>query len=124
AQSLNVYRGGKLIQDIPSVVPNPAFHDDHGEAKQPVLHAVQLEPGSLVARLAGATSVEVNSFHHQAVAQAGRGRQAVATAPDGVIEAVEDTSGQFFVGIQWHPERENNDFAKAIFKAFIDAARR
>ncbi len=122
AQSLNVYRGGKLVQDIPSVVPNPAFHDDHGESNQPAFHMVQLKPGSLVSRLAGATTVEVNSFHHQAVSQPGKGLQAVATAPDGVIEAVEDVDGKFFVGIQWHPERENNEFARAIFKAFVDAA--
>ena len=124
AQSLNVFRGGKLIQDIPSVVPSPAFHDDHGEPEQPARHRVQLKKDSLLARLAGSDALEVNSFHHQAVSQPGRGLQIAATAPDGVIEAVEDPTGKFFVGVQWHPERGFQDdvFSRALFAAFVDEA--
>jgi putative glutamine amidotransferase len=53
AQSLNVYRGGSLIQDIPSVVSAPVFHDDHGEPEQPARHPVRMSAESFLARLAG-----------------------------------------------------------------------
>ena len=126
AQSLNVFRGGKLIQDIPSLVPAPAFHDDHGEPAQPARHAVRLSRDSVLAGLAGAEVIEVNSFHHQAVSQPGRNLQVAATAPDGVIEAIEDSTGRFLIGVQWHPERgfQENAFSKALFTAFIREAGR
>jgi putative glutamine amidotransferase len=124
AQSLNVFRGGKLVQDIPSVVPAAAFHNDHGEPEQAARHTVRLKEDSLLARLAGSGALEVNSFHHQAVSVPGRNLQVVATAPDGVIEAIEDPTGQFFVGVQWHPERGFKDdaFARALFTAFVEEA--
>jgi putative glutamine amidotransferase len=124
AQSLNVFRGGKLVQDIPAIVTAPVFHDDHGQPEMPARHVVRLKRESLVARLAGSESMEVNSFHHQAVASPGKNLEVVATAPDGVIEAVEDPTGRFFVGIQWHPERgfHEDAFAQRLFKAFVDAA--
>ena len=124
AQSLNVFRGGTLVQDIPSVIQQPLFHDDHGDPQQPARHAVRLSPGSLLERLAGRDSVEVNSFHHQSAGKIGKGLQAAASSPDGVIEAVEDMSGRFIVGVQWHPERGFRDdaFSQALFRAFITEA--
>ena len=124
AQSLNVFRGGTLIQDIPSIVATPVFHDDHGEPEQPARHPVRMSTGSILARLAGTQAIEVNSFHHQAVANPGANLRAVATAPDGVVEAIEDVNGKFVIGVQWHPERgfQENAFAKALFTAFIEEA--
>jgi len=124
AQSLNVFRGGKLIQDIPSIVPSAVAHDDHGEPSHPARHPVELAKGSLLARLAGADVMDVNSFHHQAIAEVGKNLRVVARASDGVIEGVEDTTGKFFVGVQWHPERGFHDdaFAKALFTAFVEEA--
>ena len=124
AQSLNVFRGGTLVQDIPSIVSSPVFHDDHGEPEQPARHIVRMNAGSLVAALAGKDAMEVNSFHHQSVGKVGANLRAVATAPDGVVEAVEDTSGRFVIGVQWHPERgfQEDAFAKALFTAFVQAA--
>jgi len=124
AQSLNVFRGGSLIQDIPSIVAAPVFHDDHGEPEQPARHLVRMTADSLLAEMAGAGTVEVNSFHHQSVGKVGRNLRAVATAPDGVIEAVEDVSGRFVVGVQWHPERGflDNAFSRALFSAFVREA--
>ena len=124
AQSLNVFRGGSLIQDIPSLVAGAVFHDDHGEPQQPAVHAVRISQGSALARLAGSEVVEVNSFHHQSVGLVGANLRTVATAPDGVIEAIEDVNGRFVVGVQWHPERTFQDdaFAKALFTAFIEEA--
>jgi len=124
AQSLNVFRGGTLVQDIPSIVASPLFHDDHGEPEQPARHPVRMTKDSLLARLAGEETVEVNSFHHQSVATVGSNLRAVATAPDGVIEAIEDVNGRFVVGVQWHPEREfqHDAFAKALFMEFVREA--
>jgi putative glutamine amidotransferase len=75
-------------------------------------------------RLAGSEVMEVNSFHHQSVGLVGASLRPVATAPDGVIEAIEDVNGGFVVGVQWHPERtfQEDAFAKALFTAFIEEA--
>jgi putative glutamine amidotransferase len=125
-QSLNVFRGGSLVQDIGSVVSDAVAHDRAGAPPaDPATHVIRLEENSLIAKLAGKTSVEVNSYHHQSVQTAGRNLRAVAFAPDGVIEALEDTSGKFVLGLQWHPERgwQNDPFSKAIFQTFIEHAR-
>ena len=124
AQSLNVFRGGTLVQDIPSVISAPLFHDDHGDPQQPARHAVRISEDSVLGRLAGSQVVDVNSFHHQSVGLVGANLRTVATAPDGVIEAIEDVSGRFVVGVQWHPERafQEDPFAKALFTAFIEEA--
>jgi len=123
-QSLNVHRGGSLVQDIPSLVENHLKHDEDS-SKPPARHLIRVEKDSLVGRLAGAPEVEVNSYHHQSIQNPGRNLRAVAFAPDGVIEAVEDTRGRFIVGVQWHPERgwKDDAFSKALFSSFIEQAR-
>ena len=66
----------------------------------------------------------VNSFHHQALKQVAKGLKVVATAPDGIIEAVEaeNEDGTFIIGVQFHPEMmfDKSIFARAIFKRFIN----
>jgi putative glutamine amidotransferase len=123
-QSLNVHRGGSLVQDIPAIVQKPLAHDEDDD-KPPARHSVQVAEDSIVGRLSGRGEVEVNSYHHQAVARPGLNLRAVAFANDGVIEAVEDTTGRFIVGVQWHPERgwQNDPFSKALFLKFIEQAR-
>src|ERR1051325_4891608 len=123
-QSLNVYRGGSLVQDIPALLQKPAVHDAD-DGKPPARHMVRIAEDSLIGRLAGRSDVEVNSYHHQSIENVGRNLRAVAYAPDGVVEAVEDTTGRFIVGVQWHPERgwEDDPFSKSLFTAFIDQAR-
>ena len=124
AQSLNVFRGGTLIQDIPSEVSHPEFHDDHGDPQQAARHRVRFGDRSRLARLAGSEVVEVNSFHHQSVGLVGVNLRTVATAPDGVIEGIEDVNGRFVVGVQWHPERgfPEDAFAQALFAEFVQEA--
>jgi putative glutamine amidotransferase len=123
-QSLNVYRGGSLVQDIPALVDRPVFHDED-DGKSPARHLVHVSEDSIVGRLAGVAQMEVNSSHHQAVGSPGKNLRPVAFANDGVIEAVEDTTGRFVVGVQWHPERgwQNDPFSKALFSKFIEQAR-
>jgi putative glutamine amidotransferase len=79
---------------------------------------------SLIAQLASRRELEVNSYHHQAVEKPGRNLRPVAFANDGLIEAVEDTTGRFIVGVQWHPERgwKEDAFSKALFSKFIEQA--
>src|SRR6185436_1721508 len=123
-QSLSVHRGGSLVQDISASVPDSVTHDEDDD-KPPARHMVRIDEDSLIGRLAARPEMEVNSYHHQAIANPGRNLRAVAFASDGVVEAVEDTTGRFVVGVQWHPERgwKDDPFSKALFSAFIDEAR-
>jgi putative glutamine amidotransferase len=127
-QVLNVARGGTLVQDIPTEVPGALEHKLTVPPHEPftLAHEVWVEDGSLLARLMGeadgAESRQVNSRHHQAVNTVGEGLVASATAPDGVIEAVEDRTRRFCVGVQWHPENfyRTGEF-RALFEGFIKA---
>jgi putative glutamine amidotransferase len=123
-QSINVYRGGSLVQDIPAIVANSVKHDEQ-DGKPPARHMVRLTEDSLIGRLAGRSEMEVNSYHHQSVERPGRNLRVAAVAPDGVIEALEDTEGRFIVGVQWHPERGwREDLAsQRLFSALIEQAR-
>ena len=102
-QEMAVHRGGSLIQHLPD---EPGDLADHGRGGRPrTSHPVTVEPDSLLARVVGALAIEVNSSHHQAVREPGRGMRVVARGPDGIIEAIEvPTADRFFLGVQWHPE--------------------
>ena len=123
-QSINVHRGGSLVQDIPAIVSNALTHDED-DGKPPARHMVRLAEGSLVSRLAGRSEMEVNSYHHQSVEQPGHDLRVAALSPDGVVEAVEDTRGRFIVGVQWHPERgwREDPASQSLFSALIEQAR-
>lgn len=129
-QVLNVAYGGTLVQDIPSEIAGALEHKLDVPPNEPftLAHEVWLEKDSLLARLAGdgndAESRQVNSRHHQAVKELGAGLVAVATAPDGVIEAVEDPTRRFCVGVQWHPENfyRTGEF-RSLFEGFVKACK-
>jgi len=125
-QSLNVYRSGSLVQHIDSAINHSAGRT---VAKA---HTVKIEPGSRLAEIVRATTtVAVNSSHHQSADAVGNGLRVVARcAEDEIVEALEGTAlGHFVLAVQWHPERSVNDgpelaeSAKAIFRAFVEAAR-
>ncbi len=119
-QEVNVCMGGTLIQDIPTQTAGGIAHrgDD-------ITHSVTLAEGSLVRRLFdNAERIEVNSTHHQAVKDVGRGLKVTARSDDGIVEAMEFTDGRFAIIVQWHPERINDDaHRKALFGAFVKACR-
>jgi putative glutamine amidotransferase len=123
-QSLNVARGGTLIQDIASQVPHAVKHErrlPHTDFS----HSISVEADSILARLAGASEARVNSSHHQAIKDVGRDLRVIARARDGVIEAVADTrSDRYVLGVQWHPEIdwERDELSRAIFRNFVEAA--
>ncbi|HJZ80478.1 MAG TPA: gamma-glutamyl-gamma-aminobutyrate hydrolase family protein [Pyrinomonadaceae bacterium] len=125
-QSLNVSRGGTLIQDIVSQTPNPIKHEQ-GVPRDRTSHRVRILDGSMIHQLAGRTDAPVNSHHHQAVETLGRELVATAWASDGLIEAAEDPrSDRFVMGVQWHPELgwERDALSVALFARFVDEARR
>lgn len=101
-QSMNVARGGTLIQHLPDV--SSSIDHRQGAPGEVPTHAIEVEPGSVLADTIGATSLEVNTFHHQAPNRVGEALEVVARAPDGVIEAIEDPRRRFHVGVQWHAE--------------------
>ena len=124
-QSLNVFRGGTLIQDIPSQQPNAIKHNQ-GAPRDRHSHRVRILDGSLLRQLAASETAAVNSHHHQAIENLGRELVATAWASDGLVEAVEDPrSDRFVVGVQWHPELawERDPLSQALFGRFVDEAR-
>ncbi len=140
AQVLNVAAGGSLVQDLVSEQRAVGEHlrPDAGDAgiahaiaspKDHVAHDVSVSAESVLARALG-SAVEgehlcrVNSRHHQSVRRLGRSLVASATAPDGVIEAIEAPDARFCVGVQWHPENfwRTGEF-RPLFDAFVAAAR-
>jgi len=126
-QSMNVFLDGTLVQDIPSEVQTRIQHSWPGHDGPEPQHPVSFEPGSRLARLAGAGAGRVNSSHHQSVLDPGRNLRVVARAPDGVIEAVEATGDSAWVmGVQWHPERmaTTDSLAHTLFRELVAAARR
>src|SRR5439155_8514834 len=125
-QSLNVSRGGTLIQDIRSQVPNAMKHEQ-GVPRDRHSHRVRILEDSMLGKLADDKDAPVNSHHHQAVETLGRELVATAWATDGIVEAVEDPrSDRFVLGVQWHPELgwEQDQLSRALFDRFVAEARR
>jgi len=131
-QVMNVAGGGTLVQDIPSQVPGALVHALPVPPNQSyaLAHEIWIEKDSLLSRLMrerlnDADTCEVNSRHHQAVKTVARGFKVVATAPDGVIEAIEDPAAAFCLGVQWHPENfwRTGEF-RPLFEGFLEAASR
>jgi len=130
-QVLNVACGGTLVQDIPSQIAGALTHSLPVPQHQPyeLAHEVWVDKDSLLARLMRERLVdealEVNSRHHQAVKNVARGFVVTATAPDGVIEVIEDPEARFCLGVQWHPENffRTGEF-RALFEGFVEAAQK
>lgn len=99
AQVLNVFLGGKLFGHI-------CGHSALGGDRR---HNITLVRGTRLMDMFGVDSLEVNSAHHQAIKDLGRGLVISAKAEDGVIEAVELPGEHFVMGVQWHPERDKNE---------------
>ncbi len=122
-QLLNVALGGTLIQHIPDEVPDALAHEQPNPRTE-AGHVVKVTKGTLLHRITGADELPVNSAHHQAVRELAPGFVVDATAPDGVIEGIEDPRRRFLIGVQWHPEYAISDGDTRLFDAFIAAALR
>lgn len=115
-QLLNVARGGDLVQHLPETVGT----DDHRQIPgEFAVHPVEIKDGSRLASIVGARS-DVTSHHHQSLGRVGEGLVEIAWAADGTLEAVEDPSLRFALGVQWHPEAGED---AALFDALVDQAK-
>ena len=123
-QLLNVVLVGTLWQDI-TAIGHPVMLHSQYSPREDIFHPVSIEKDSILGRLWG-EQLEVNSFHHQCLNHLGRHLKITATAPDGVIEAVEMPDHTFVVGIQWHPEMllAGSDKMLPLFQQLIAHCRR
>jgi putative glutamine amidotransferase len=128
-QELNVAMGGslhQLVHEVPGrsdhrTPPGPPIAERYAHKA----HTVRLTEGGLLARLAGATEIWVNSLHSQGIDRLAPGLAVEAVAPDGQIEAVRLPGKRFALGVQWHPEAAvlEHPFSLSLFRMFGDACR-
>ena len=123
-QVINAVLGGTLWQDLPKQRPSEVEHHGLPPYEEPV-HEVDVLSSTPLAEAIGAGSYAVNSYHHQALRDLAPGLEAMAVAPDGVIEAVWRPESRFLWAVQWHPEfsRGVDEKSRKVFSAFVDAAR-
>jgi putative glutamine amidotransferase len=115
SQVFNVARGGDLVQHLPEVVGDDKHKHTPGTFAD---HDVTLEPGTRLAELLGDRAA-VKSHHHQGFGRVGGGLRVAAHAEDGTIEAVEDPSHRFALGVLWHPEAGQD---RKLFEELVGAA--
>jgi putative glutamine amidotransferase len=123
-QILNVSRGGTLIQDIRSQLPDAIKHEQGAPRERPS-HSIRLLENTKLAGIAGAFDAVVNSHHHQAIESVGADLIATAWATDGVIEAMEDPRpDRFVMAVQWHPELgwATDGLSQRLFQSFVNEA--
>jgi putative glutamine amidotransferase len=121
AQLLNVACGGTLLQDL-SEAPNSCLKHFQNSRRYEVMHRVKTASGSILENLLG-SEFWVNSTHHQVIREVGAGLTVIATASDGVIEAVLMNDRDFVLGVQWHPEMmvSKSDPMMVLFERLVNA---
>lgn len=123
AQLLNVFLGGTLHQHIPDEIENALDHEQKTCRTEPA-HDIEIKEGTLLYEVAHIKHAAVNSSHHQAIKDLGKGVQINALAPDGVVEGIEVPEKRFCLGVEWHPEYEISDLDRQIFKKFVEEAQK
>ena len=109
-QAINVFCGGSLIQDIPSEYETEVLHN---RAKPEIaFHKISVEKSSPLSEIMGFGEHVVNSYHHQAIKETAPCFSVCATSEDGLIEAIYHKNKKFFLGVQWHPERDHETAVK------------
>ena len=121
-QLLNVALGGTLFDHLPDHVGGEVTH--RLPPREPTPHPVQVEEGSGLAEILGATGFTAESWHHQAIRDVAPGLTVVARAPDGTIEAVEKTDHPWLYAVQWHPEltAAEDPIQQRLFNTLAEAA--
>lgn len=117
-QLLNVVLGGTLIQHIPDEIDNALAHEQPNPRDE-AGHDITVVADTLLHRIAGSSTMSVNSAHHQSVREVGDDIVIDAVAPDGVIEGIEAPRQRFCLGVQWHPEFSIDPADTKIFEAFV-----
>ena len=127
-QMLAAALDGKVYQDIAEGLPGQQLiKHDQDLPREYASHNVQIKADSLLHSIMQTEKLAVNSFHHQAVSEPGPHLRVSATAPDGVIEAIESTEEKSILGVQWHPEcfvlRKDYDHAMSpLFSWLVNEA--
>ena len=117
SQVLNVARGGDLVQHLPDVLDVDGRHKESpGRFAE---HDVKVDADSRLGGMFGGEASAVKSHHHQGFGRLGSGLREVAWAEDGVVEAIEDPSARFALGVLWHPE-EGEDLR--LFQELVQQA--
>jgi putative glutamine amidotransferase len=119
-QMLACLNGCRLTPDLRAMMPEALEHDRRGQ-----FHPVELAANSRLAAIIGEQTIEVNTFHREAVAQLAPSVVASASAADGIIEAIEIPASRFAIGIQWHQELlvGIEHPGNRLFQGFVEAAR-
>ena len=121
AQVLNVALGGTLVQHLPDVIGSTRYNQGGGNFSE---NEVGIEASTkLASLLTGDESIEVKSYHHQAIDELAAGLVVSARSDDGTIQAVELPGAAFGVAVQWHPEEDAAQDAR-LFQGLVDAARK
>jgi putative glutamine amidotransferase len=122
---MNVATGGSLFMHLPEDCPRSMPHRD-SSCEGPHRHLVNMKPGSRLEEIYGGTELLVNSNHHQAVKQVGAPFRVAATAPDGVVEAMEALDPNWFcIAVQWHPEADSSSALDLqLFECFVQTCLR
>lgn len=116
-QLLNILRGGDLIQHVPDVTGDERHRETPGVFS---VHPVEVAGGTRLAAIIGERHDNAHSSHHQGVGRVGEGLVETAWAADGQLEALEDPTKRFLLGVLWHPEMEED---KRLFDALVAEAR-
>lgn len=124
-QCINVLLGGTLYQDIPTQYPGRVNHHMTPPYDRTV-HKVVIEPGTPLYEMLGVTTLEVNSYHHQAVKALSRRLKAMAISEDGLVEAAYMPDKSFVMAFQWHPEFafRTDQNSRLIFESFVKACKK
>lgn len=121
-QLVNVARGGTLHQHLPDVLGTERFRAGGGVF---ATNDVVVAEGSRLAGLVGPGDLEVHSYHHQGIDRLGEGLVATAHT-DGLVQAFESDGDGYVMGVQWHPEQNQDDrrlFAGLVAEASVYASR-
>lgn len=123
AQILNVVEGGTLIEHIPDEVGDGVLH--RAPPREPVAHRIRLKPDSRLMQILEREEFEAPSWHHQAPRRVASSFEIVATAPDGIVEAIEMADHPWLIAVQWHPEltAASDPLQQRLFDAIVAAAR-
>ncbi len=120
-QVLNVARGGSLVEHVPDLDHGDLHRSDFGHW---ILHEAEVVAGSRLAEALGGQVPNGTSGHHQAIRAIGDNLEVTATAPDGVVEALEATDHPWCVAVQWHPEMtaDRDPVQQRLFDALVERA--
>ncbi len=125
-QLINVYLGGSLVPDIPTLFRSEIHGKKNGFDQT---HHIRVEPGSMLQQICGHEEGTVNSAHHQSAARPAESLKIVAFSEPGIAEALEwkdPGSKSWLLMVQWHPERMTNlssPFSVLVKKSFLEAVK-